>query len=76
MFSSKASLSGNKVASNSESKHNNLVMQSMCSGGLLTYIPPTTPDLFEIQVLADKENEPLPKKSKKNSDVFHKCRDI
>jgi hypothetical protein len=51
-------------------------MQSMCLGGLPTFIPLATPDLFKIQVLADKENKPLPKKSKKNYDVSRKCRNI
>jgi hypothetical protein len=51
-------------------------MQSMCPCGLLTFIPPITLDLSKIQVLANKENKPLPKKSKKNYDVCCKCRDI
>jgi len=76
MFSSKANLSGNKVASNSESKCNNLIMQSMCPCGLLTFIPPPTLDLSKIKVLANKENKSLPKKTLKNYDVCCKCRDI
>jgi hypothetical protein len=51
-------------------------MQSMCLGGLPTFIPLAAPDLFKIQVLADKENKPLPKKSKKNYDVSRKCRNM
>jgi len=76
MLSFEASLSGSKVASNLESKLNNLVMQLMCPSGLPTFIPLATPNLSEIQVLADKEKEPLPKKFKKKYDVSCKCKDI
>jgi hypothetical protein len=34
------------------------------------------PNLFEIQVLANKKDNPLSKKSKKNYDVFDKCNTI
>ncbi len=54
-------LNSNKVASNLESKHNNLIVQLVCLGGLPTFTPPTTPDLFKIQVLPNEENKPLPK---------------
>jgi hypothetical protein len=51
-------------------------MQLVCLGGLPTFLPLVAPNLYEIQVLADKEDEQLLKKSKKNYDVFHKCRNI
>jgi hypothetical protein len=40
------------------------------------FIPSTAPNLFEIQVLANEKDESLLKKSKKNYDVSHKCRNI
>jgi hypothetical protein len=51
-------------------------MQLVCPSDLLTFIPHVAPNLNEIQVLADEENEQLLKKSKKNYDVSHKCRNI
>ncbi len=71
-----ASSSNNKVVSNFESKHNNLIVQLVCPDGLPTFIPLATLDLFEIQVLANEKDEPLLKKYKKNYDASHKCRNI
>ncbi len=76
LLSSKASLSGNKVASNSKSKNNNPIGQLVCSGGLPTFIPPIAPNLYEIQVLANGNDKPLLKKSNKNYDASCKCKDI
>ncbi len=64
-LSSKASLSGTKVTSNFKSKHNNPDVQLVCPGGLLTFIPPITPSLSKIQVLANEEDKPLSKKFRK-----------
>ncbi len=59
---SKPNLSSNKVGLNSKSKHNNLVVQLVCSSGLPIFIPPIARDLFKVQVLLNKKDGPLPKK--------------
>ncbi len=48
MPSFEASSNVSKVASNSKSKHSNLVVQLVCSAGLPTFTPLTTFDMFEI----------------------------
>jgi hypothetical protein len=63
--SSKANSRGNKVESNSKSRHINLAVQLVCPSGLATFIPPIAHDLFEVWVLPNKKDGPLPKKSKK-----------
>jgi hypothetical protein len=45
-------------------------------GGLSTFIPLAAPNLYEIQVFVDKKDEKLFKKSIKNYDVLHKCKNI
>ncbi len=52
-----ASSNDNKVASSSKSKYSNLVVQLVCLGGLLTFIPPTTPNLSKIQFFPNEEDE-------------------
>jgi hypothetical protein len=37
-------------------------VQLVCLGGLLTFTPPTTPNLSKIQVLPNEKDEPMPKK--------------
>jgi len=48
----------------------------VCPSGLLTFIPPTAPNLFEIQVFPNEKDGPLQKKKFKNYYVSHKCREI
>jgi len=48
----------------------------VCPSGLLTFIPLTAPDLSKIQVFPNKKDGPLPKKSKNNYYVSHKCKEI
>jgi hypothetical protein len=59
MPSYEASSNNSKVTSNLGSKRSNLIVQLMCPNGLPTFTPPTTPNLFKIQVLPDEEDKPL-----------------
>jgi hypothetical protein len=69
-------MSSSKVESNLELKHNIIIMQFMCSSGLLTFILFLTPNVFEIYVLPDEKDEPLPKKPKKNTMPFASVEDL
>lgn len=76
MSSSETTLNGNKVESNLELRHNIIMMQLMCSSGLLTFILFLTPNVFEIYVLPNEKNEPLPRKPKKNTMPFTSVEDL
>jgi hypothetical protein len=76
MSFSKATLSGNKVESNLELRHSIIMMQLMCSSGLLTFILFLTPNMFKIYVLPNEKDKPLPRKPKKNTMPFASVEDL
>jgi hypothetical protein len=69
------SSSGSKEKSNLDSSCSNPIVQLLCSGRLPTFVTFAL-DLFEVHVLPEEIDKLMPKKQKRNYDVFCKCREI